>query len=119
MTPLLSKNRALFRVLFLTSLLIISYLAFLPNYDNLPEVASFSDILNHTLAFFVLYILLDFSQITTKVYKKILFFLFYAIFIEVVQYFLPTRCADFYDIVADTSGVFLAYYSMKLAKIYI
>lgn len=114
MTSSLSKFKTLFRALFLSTLIIITTLAFLPNYDNLPDVVSFSDILNHALAFFVLYILFEYSDFTQKSTFKFSLFLVYAIFIEVVQYFLPTRCADFYDVVADLSGVMLAYFLIKI-----
>lgn len=112
----LFELRTLFRALFLAALLTITTLAFLPNYDNLPEIVSLSDILNHTIAFFVLYLLMEYAYFTTKTLKKLSFFLIYATFIEVVQYFLPTRCADFYDIIADMVGVLLALFLLKKIK---
>ncbi len=71
---------------------------------------SISGVINHFLAFFVLFLLFKkaYPNLTCK--KKILLLILYAIFIEIVQYFLPTRAAEFLDIVVDISGIFTAYF---------
>ena len=110
----LLKNSALFRLLFTVAFGAITYIAFLPNYDTLPQIASFSDLLNHAVAFMVLYLLLEYARVSDSMVKKATFFLFYALFIELVQYFLPTRCADFYDVIADMFGVVTALMLLRL-----
>jgi VanZ family protein len=92
-------------MLFYTVLVIISVLAVLPDYDNLPELASFSDKLNHVAAFAVLFILFEPAHPGLDTSKRFFLLFFYALMIEIVQYFLPTRTADIYDIAADTAGI--------------
>ena len=92
----------------------ITILAFLPNYDNLPDIVSFSDLLNHAIAFTTLAVLLQKAYITLPYSKIILLLSFYAITIEVVQNFLPTRVASLSDIVADVTGLLLAFIILKV-----
>jgi len=92
----------------------ITILAFLPNYDNLPDIVSFSDLLNHTLAFTTLAVLLQ-KAYTSLPYSKIVVRLaFYAVGIEVVQNFLPTRVASLSDIAADVTGLLLAFIILRV-----
>ncbi len=97
------------KILFFTALGVISTLAFLPNYDNLPDVVSISDSFNHAAAFFVLTLLCYFAFPTIKPYLHLLLILLYGIFIEAVQHFLPTRFGDPMDILFDMFGIALAY----------
>jgi len=97
-----------FRLLFFISLIAITILAFLPDYDGLPPVVELSDLLNHTVAFTVLMILSQRSYPKLHTKTVVIALLLYALFIEIVQYFLPTRCADWRDVVADGVGIFLA-----------
>lgn len=94
------------KIAFFLTLLIISTLAFLPDYSELPPVVSFSDKLNHTAAFSVLFLLYRFS-FTHAIQRIVISLLFYAIFIEVVQSFLPTREASIEDVFADSIGLIL------------
>lgn len=61
----------------------------------------------HFSAFFILSIFLDLSSIKPLNKSKGLIFLliFYAISIEVIQYFLPYRDAEFTDFLFDLLGV--------------
>lgn len=102
-----------FRLFFLLAMLIIACIAFLPNYDNLPELTSFSDILNHFAAFFVLSLLLERGFCLRMRFAFLILFA-YGIFIEIVQHFLPNRCFDLLDLAVDMAGV-LFYYSMLYA----
>ncbi len=97
------------KFLFFSVLTAITTLAFLPNYNALPDVVSFSDILNHFLAFLVLTFLFKFAYPALKNILHVILLTLYAIFIEVVQYFLPTRYADPMDILFDLFGIALAY----------
>ena len=60
---------------------------------------------------------------TTKTYTLPLLFvctLLYGILIEVVQgSFIPTRGADFFDVVANVSGLILGFFAVKLTKKFI
>ena len=60
----------------------------------------------HFSAFLVLSIFLDLSSIDPLLKKKTLIFLLiaYALYIEVIQYFLPYRDAEFLDFLFDLLG---------------
>ena len=99
----------LFKLLLYVALIVITTLAFLPDYDALPPIVSFSDLLNHTVAFFVLYILTHLAYPKLAAYYVIIILVAYGGFIELVQYFLPTRFASWSDIAADSVGLLLAF----------
>jgi len=92
------------KISFFSALITISVLAFLPDYSALPPVVSFSDKLNHAAAFTVLILLYRFAFIHSTQHIVVLL-LFYALFIEIVQAFLPTREASLEDILADSIGL--------------
>jgi len=106
-----------FRFSFFVALLGISTLAFLPDYSALPPLVTMSDLLNHAIAFLVLYLLYTLS-FCHSVKRKLGTFLIYAIGIETVQYFLPTRYASFEDIAADSIGILLAYFITVKVKLF-
>ena len=60
---------------------------------------------------------------TTKTYTLPLLFvctLLYGILIEVIQVsFIPTRGADFFDVVANVCGLILGFFAVKLTKKFI
>lgn len=88
------------------ALVAISVLAFLPDYSTLPPLVSVSDLLNHGVAFTVLTLLYRFSY--THSLQRVFSSLFgYALLIECIQAFLPTRCASLEDVVADSVGLFV------------
>ena len=105
-----NKFRLFFRLSFFALLFIISYIAFLPNYNALPEMASLSDIFNHFIAFFVLALFLDLAYVP-KYKILIISLLLYGLFIECVQYFLPNRAFDLLDVLVDSSGIFIYIFS--------
>ena len=106
----------LFRILFYIAFTAITLLAFLPNYDGLPPIVSFSDLLNHTLAFTVLFILFRQAYPTFRTKQIVITLFFYAVLIEAVQYFLPARYASWSDIGADGAGLLLGYLILSLLK---
>ncbi len=106
----------LFKILLYLALTAITILAFLPNYNALPVFLSFSDLLNHTIAFIVLYLLLAGAYPLLEWKYFIFLLLLYALWIEGVQYFLPTRCASWSDIAADSVGLLLGYLFKRITK---
>ena len=109
----LLKIRLFSRIIFIFLITIISYIAFLPNYDNLPEFTSLSDILNHFMAFLILALFLDLG-FSAKIKNAIFILVCYGFFIEVVQHYLPNRVFDLLDVLVDTLGVAFYYYGRKL-----
>jgi len=92
----------------------ITILAFLPNCDNLPDIVSFSDLLNHAIAFTTLAVLLQKAYLVLPYSKVVLLLVFYAVAVEVIQNFLPTRVASLSDIAADVTGLLLAFIILKV-----
>lgn len=104
-----------FRTLFFSALISISILAVLPDYNALPPLVSFSDLLNHAAAFSVLSILYTLAYSHTP--KRIAITLIgYGIIIEGVQAFLPTRFASIEDLIADSVGILLGLTIIKMIK---
>ena len=103
-----------FKLLFYAALGAISTLAFLPNYDALPPLVNISDLLNHAVAFITLFILLKMAHPKLKLTYHLSFLLAYALWIEAVQYFLPTRFATWSDVLADSVGILIGYAFYKL-----
>jgi VanZ family protein len=67
-----------------------------------------SDKFLHALAFFTLAFLSDLSFPSGKLLlRKLIFLLFFGIFIELVQVYLPWRSAEMMDLVADCAGMVL------------
>jgi len=111
----LEKVRFFSKLIFIFLVVIISVIAFLPNYDKLPEVVSISGVINHFVAFLVLAFFLDNGyKLTTKSAFLLLFA--YGFFIEFVQYFLPNRCFELLDLVVDMSGVGVFYILKRVMK---
>lgn len=106
----------LFKISLLICTIAIAILAFGTLDENVGELSY--DKANHIIAFFVLAFLLDYSY-PQNIHPQITFFkvkmvilLAYAIFIEVVQYFLPYRTFSVIDIAADLAGI-LIYLTLK------
>ena len=110
---LINPTQTIYRVLLFSALGAITTLAFLPDYNALPPIVSFSDILNHTAAFMVLFLLLHLAYPKLFLPYRLSLLLSYAVWIEAVQYFLPTRFASISDIFADSFGIFLAFMLIK------
>lgn len=91
-------------------------MAFVPNYNALPDFVSFSDLLNHAVAFCVLFILMQVAYSEHSHKERIILLLIYAIFIEAVQYFLPHRFASVSDIIADSVGLSIGYLLRGVTK---
>lgn len=111
-----SKQTIFSKTLLFMALTTITILAFLPDYDSLPPIVSFSDLLNHTIAFTVLYILARPAFPTLLIKYTVIALTAYAFLIEAVQYYLPTRFASWSDIGADVVGLFIGYISMLVFR---
>jgi VanZ family protein len=94
-----------FRPLYYLFLVVIFILAVLPDYNSLPDIFSLSDKLNHLAAFFVLALLAFLSRFERAFRMDGYFLCAYAVGIEGIQFFLPTRFFSLGDIVADLLGI--------------
>ncbi|WP_082930786.1 VanZ family protein [Shewanella woodyi] len=101
------SKRNIFKLALIAALIAISYLVFSrPSY---PQLIPHMDKVGHLVSFFCL------SYLTYLAFKPRWVFLAitlacYAIFIELVQYWLPYRSASLADFAADMLGVLLFYF---------
>ncbi|WP_345973435.1 VanZ family protein [Sulfurimonas diazotrophicus] len=93
------------KLLFAVTLLAVTLLAFIPTYEPLPEIVSFSDILNHFAAFFTLYMLHLFAYPAFSWRRRSALLLGYGVLIEAVQAFLPNRYASLSDVAVDAAAL--------------
>ena len=106
------KNK-LFFVLFIILIIAITVLSLLPPKSGL-ELGK-SDKLNHFLAYAILS--LNFGFISTKIrsyFIGIPFLITYGLLIEFFQGFVPGRDPSFYDVLANSVGVFLGFFIFRL-----
>jgi VanZ family protein len=94
------------RIIIIILWLSVTILALIPGSEKLPEILTLSDKLNHLVAFSVLFIMTTLSKVMPQNQLFIVLFI-YAWFIEIVQYFMPTRWFSALDVVADVLGVIL------------
>ena len=107
----------IYRVVFVLALFFISYGAFTPTESS--QSILYLDKIVHFLAFLILTFLLDISlrdPINVQKYA-ILFLITYAGFIELVQYFIPSRSPGIFDFLSDLLGILVYLYFAP--KIYI
>jgi len=94
-----------YRWLFWITIVAVYILAMLPQ-ESAPSLG-WGDKGNHILAFVVMSILLILSY-RISLTKVALLMVAYGVWIEISQYFTPTRSADYRDVVADSIGVAIA-----------
>lgn len=106
----------LFRLAFYAALITISALAFAPDYSGLPPAVSLSDTLNHFAAFVTLYLLFERAHPAFTCKLRAALLALYAVFIEIVQHFLPTRSAELLDVAVDLSAIALSYLALRMLR---
>lgn len=116
---LLERNALLIAVFFTIFITIISLVSF----KGIPHIkVSNSDKFGHFLAYLLLslswlYALKDLPLKKNNIYIIVFLLISYGIIIEVLQGILTTyRQADFYDIIANSAGVFFAAILFKKIK---
>jgi VanZ family protein len=97
--------RYFFRVVFFSFLIFIEFLA--TTSKDIESVSTGWDKLNHLVAFFVLYSLFTLSYSSYSIKTKVTLLFFYGVQIEIVQEFLPYRFFSFYDVFANSIGIFI------------
>lgn len=93
----------LYQIAFFITLLVIEYLA--TTTREIEVVAHSWDKLNHLAAFTVLYLLLSAGFGHLKMLTRVMLLMAFAVQIEIVQHFIPSRDFSLLDIVADAVGI--------------
>jgi len=109
---LLSNNHNFFRAMFVTALVICSYLFF--SQQDVPTNIAHSDKYGHILVFFVLSLLLYLSWFKS-VLVQVALLTSYGIAVEVIQSYIPYRSGGIDDVVADVIGIALFHTVARLA----
>ena len=113
--PLKNHQVIIFRLLFFTTLIVISYLTTTSLSGS--AVGNINDKLSHFLAFFTLAFLIDFSFPKKDFgYMKFFELLSYGFLIEIIQYFIPYRSFSLYDMLANGTGLLAYKLSIPLIK---
>ncbi len=110
-------RKGVYKLLFFTFTLIVVFIfAVIPN-DPILEEYSYADKIKHLFAFFTLSFLLNrASSNMVQRFRNMSALLLFGIFIEFVQYYLPTRTTSIEDIFADVAGILLFQFSYSFAK---
>ena len=100
----------IYRFVFLFLVLFISYAAVTPLEGG--KSVPYIDNLLHFSAFLTLTFFMDLSIKKSLLFNKaaLIFLIFYALLIELVQYFLPYRSAEFFDFISDLLGILVYLY---------
>jgi VanZ family protein len=113
---ILSSIVTIARILLCAAVVFTLYEATMPNPFRSP-VTDNSDKFLHALAFFTLAFLADMSFPSVKLFlRKLIFLLFFGIFIELVQVYLPWRSAEMMDLVADGAGMVLYFVPVSVVR---
>ncbi len=103
-----SRERGLRLLLFWPPLLLCTYLALVPNPDDI--VIGLPDTFQHALAFAYLTFALWWVHYESSLgFEVIGWMVGYGILLELVQSFLPERSAEFRDVAIDAVGITVGY----------
>lgn len=111
---MLYKYSKIFKIFFWLAL-IVAYIAAIVPTNIAPTVPELSDKVHHIFAFVILGFLLRLAYHINYWYALVLLVAFGG-FIELSQYFTPTRCAEYKDVVADMIGAFIGLRIYKYLK---
>ncbi|MBV1906710.1 MAG: VanZ family protein [Pseudomonadales bacterium] len=114
----MDKRQGLVSLAFWIALFVSMYFAF--SSSNPPLIKHYSDTVLHGSAFLILTVGLSLAYFkVSAAFKPAAWMLVYAIFIECVQYYLPTRTFELGDIGVDICGIIagLAVYRFVVSPI--
>ena len=93
-------------------------LALNPYYAPMPKhLYTLASTINHFIAYFYLTMLGLCLYVRSLYFQKIVYLIFFlSIFLEVLQFIVPGRAFEIYDVFANLAGVLLAYCLIKVYK---
>ena len=91
-----------------------------PYFTPIPShLYTYASIFNHFIIYFYVSILGLYLYLRSHNFQKIVYGLFFlSIFLEVLQFIVPRRAFEIYDISANFAGVLVAYCLLKIYKIW-
>ena len=89
-----------------------------PYFTPMPShLYTFASIINHFIAYFYVSMLGLYIYLRNHNFQKIVYGLFFlSIFLEVLQFIVPRRAFEIYDVSANFAGVLVAYCLIKIYK---
>ena len=89
-----------------------------PYFTPIPNhLYTYANIINHFIVYFYVSMLGFCLYLRSHNFKKIVYGLFFlSIFLEVLQFIVPRRAFEIYDVSANFAGVLVAYYLLKIYK---
>ena len=89
-----------------------------PYFTPMPShLYTFASTINHFIAYFCVSMLGLYIYLRNHNFKKIVYGLFFlSIFFEVLQFIIPRRAFEIYDVSANFTGVLVAYCLIKIVK---
>ena len=108
----------------LLGLLLYGDLSMQPNLAENPYITpipshlySFANIINHFIAYFLVSMLGLCLYLRSRNFQKIVYGLFFlSVFLEVLQFIIPRRAFEIYDVSANFAGVLVAYCLIEIYK---
>ena len=95
-------------------------LALNPYYELMPRhLFTLASTINHFIAYFYVALLGLCLYVRSRYFQKIVYLIFFlSIFLEVLQFIVPRRVFEIYDVFANLAGVLLAYCLIKIYKLW-
>ena len=95
-------------------------LALNPYYELMPRhLFTLASTINHFIAYFYVALLGLCLYVRSRYFQKIVYLIFFlSIFLEVLQFIVPRRVFEIYDVLANLAGVLLAYCLIKIYKLW-
>ena len=89
-----------------------------PYFTPIPShLYMYANILNHFIVYLYVSVLGLYLYLRSHNFQKIVYGLFFlSIFLEVLQFIIPRRAFEIYDVSANFAGVLVAYYLIKIYK---
>lgn len=100
-------NKRIYKVAFFALVFVLMITPVLPDkFESMMSFLRLNDKMQHFIVFFILSFLLNRASSTIHHrIRNVLALLAFGIFIEIMQYLIPGRSADFFDFVADAVGI--------------
>ena len=95
-------------------------LALNPYYELMPRhLFTLASTINHFIAYFYVALLGLCLYVRSRYFQKIVYLIFFlSIFLEVLQFIVPRRVFEIYDVLANLAGVLLAFCLIKIYKLW-
>ena len=93
-----------------------------PIYELIPSSVNnhiFAGALNHFIFYFYISIIGLILYSRNEIFKEIIYVLFFlSVLLEVIQFIIPKRAFEIYDVIANFMGILTAYFLVKIYLVF-